>query len=675
MRAVVVLADKGRQIRYAGQEIAGVAAVDARTAEEALGLIDLELEELPAAVDIEAALAPGAPLVYPSFCEKLSAPSSIEGPVIPSLWNRNLRGPFCLLSVFPGAARDAVRDAREGAHGSVASGGEFRTQTQSHSALEPHACVARWLPGPKLEIHLSTQAVLRVAEDAAERWELPVDAVDVVAHYVGGGFGSKAELTPEVILAVMLAREAGAPVRVVLDRREELGVGGSRPEVRYDVGLASDKRGALVGMVMHAKADSGVAVGSSTSAIFRLMYPHVAKDLQDWDIVTHTPPGKPFRGPGGPPSYWALEQSVDEMAFRRGEDPIELRRRWDNNPPRRALYDWAERLDAWRARPEPGTEKGRYRRGVGLAAAGWFCFADPASQVRLACSAAGLTASTACQDMGNGIRTALATAVAGVFGIPPLDVRIEIGSSLSVHGPTSAGSRTTSSVIPAAEQVAREMRDVLVAWAARHFDWDEVHAVPGGLQHSGGTFVAWSALWPDVSDRTLVAQRKRDEGGFLVPFAVDDMVVSKYLSGAVQVTEVEVDTRLGRIQVRRVWGGYGVGRRIVPKLAESQAEGGIIQGIGYALYEERRTDRRSGSLLTGSLDDYRIPGLGDVPEIHVHFVDGGFEHVSGAQVGLGELVTLAPAASIGNAVFSATGWRPRALPLRPDRVLAGLRES
>jgi len=681
VRAVVTLTGKGRLVRYAGQELAAVAAIDARAAAAALALIEVDLEVLPAAVDMTSALAPGAPAVYSSFCDRWSAPSSIEGPVIPACWHGNLRGPFCLLSVFPGTARDAVRDAREGAHGSVLAAGDFNTQTQAHTALEPHACVAHWNAdadggaGPRLTLHLSTQAVLRVAEDAAERWSLPQASVDVQAHYVGGGFGSKAELTPEVIAAVELSKEAGAPVRVVLDRREELQVGGSRPEVRFELALASNDRGAMTGMVMHARADSGVAVGSSTSAIFRLMYPHHAKDLEDWDVVTNTPPGKPFRGPGGPPSYWALEQCVDEMAWRRGEDPIALRRRWDNNPPRLALYDWAAALDVWRERPVTGAENGRYRRGVGVAAAGWFCFADPASEVRVSCTPDGLSASTACQDMGNGIRTAIAVAVSNVFGIDPLAVRLEIGSSLSVHGPTSAGSRTTSSVIPAAEDAATQMRDALVEWAARHFDWENVRAVPGGIEHGSSptpSFVPWGKLWPEATDLSIVAQRKRDECGFLVPFAVDDMVVSKYLSGAVQITEVVVDVRLGRIEVKRIWGGYGIGRRIVPHLARSQAEGGIIQGIGYALYEERRTDSRSGSLLTGSLDDYRLAGIGDIPEINVHFVDGGFEHVTGQQVGLGELVTLAPAASIGNAVFNATGWRPHDLPIRPDRVVRGV---
>ena len=149
--------------------------------------------------------------------------------------------------------------------------------------------------------------------------------------------------------------------------------------------------------------------------------------------------------------------------------------------------------------------------------------------------------------------------------------------------------------------------------------------------------------------------------------------VERAVAASLQVIEVEIDTRLGRIWVPRTWAGYGVGRIVAPTLAHSQATGGIVQGISYALYEERRLDPHQGFLLTAGLEDYRVMGIGDVGEIHVHFDETGYEKVRGRQVGLAELVTLAPAAAIGNAVFDATGWRPYELPLRPDRVLQGVR--
>jgi xanthine dehydrogenase YagR molybdenum-binding subunit len=284
----------------------------------------------------------------------------------------------------------------------------------------------------------------------------------------------------------------------------------------------------------------------------------------------------------------------------------------------------------------------------------------------------GVTAATASQDMGNGTRTAIAYAVAGVLGVPPSEIAVRVGDSRDVHGPMSAGSRTTSSVVPAAEEATRALRGALTDFAIKHFRLVDARAVDGGIAHASGR-LSWREVLQVAPKQSFVGRRRRDKGGYLLPFSVGGLSVSKYLSGGVQVTEVEVDTRLGRVRVRRVWGGYGVGRIVVPELARSQAQGGIIQGLSYALYEERRIDHRRGDLLTGGLEDYRIIGIGDVPEIEIHFVEDGFDNVTGHAVGLGELVCLAPAASVANAVFHATGWRPRELPLRPDRVMAGVR--
>jgi xanthine dehydrogenase YagR molybdenum-binding subunit len=671
VKAAVPLARAGGRVRYAHQEIAAVAAVDEDAAREGLRRIAVEYDLGRPVTTIEDALAPGAPLVYDGFGAQRTAPSAIEGPKLPVLsWEKNLRGPFFLMSCRPGAARRAVARAEDGADGALLVDATFTTQHQTHTPLEPHACIAGWDDAGRLTLHMSTQAVSRMAADAASRFSLAKGAVEVRADYVGGGFGSKADLTMDAIAAVELARAAKAPVRVVLDRREELQVGGVRPAVSARVQVVVDRDGLARGLVTETKVDSGVAVGSSTSSLFRLMYPRVPKSLEDWDVLTNTPPGKPFRGPGGPPTFFALEQILDEVAHRRSEDPIATRRRWDDNPPRRALYDWAEKLPLWSAR-RAGADAGRYRRGVGLAAAGWLCFADPESRVQIDASARGLVVSTAAQDMGNGTRSSLAHSVARVFGVEPQSIDVRVGSSRAVHGPTSAGSRTTASLAPAAQAAAEKMRDALVAFAAKKLGLAHAKPGDGGIAHDGGV-LPWPDVWALAPERTIVAKRPRDRGGYLLPIAVGETAVSKHLSGAVQVTEVEVDTWLGKVRVLRASIGLGVGRIVVPPLARSQVRGAVVQGIGFALYEERRLDRATGVLLTANLEDYRVCGIGDAPEIDVHFDEGGFEHVPGSQVGLGELATLPCAASIANAVFDATGWRPYALPLRVDRVLAGL---
>jgi len=365
-------------------------------------------------------------------------------------------------------------------------------------------------------------------------------------------------------------------------------------------------------------------------------------------VVTNNPPGSPFRGPGGPPLAWALEQTVDELAGRLGEDPIALRRRWDGNPKRRALYDWAASLPVWATRPAPGSQTGRFRRGVGVAASNWIYVLDSGTEVELTVEDGVVVARCTVQDMGTGVRSVIHGVVCEGLGLPAERVRVEIGRSGAAHGPTSGGSRTTASVGPAAHDAAVRLRAAL--------------NVPTG------------SVAEHLTDGIrVVGKRRRDRRGYVTPFAVNGLSVGRGLTGALHVTEVEVDTRLGAIRATRVWAGIATGHIYNERLASSQCEGSVIQGIGFALYEQRHTDPATGIVLTDNLEDYRIPGIGDVPEIEVHFHQDGWDHVAGAGVGLGEVATIGVAASVGNAVRSATGWAPRDLPIRPNRLLEGIR--
>ncbi|MGH9176788.1 MAG: molybdopterin-dependent oxidoreductase, partial [Vicinamibacterales bacterium] len=275
-----------REVRYAGQEIAAVAAVDGVTADEALRRIEIEYERLPRVLASIEARALDAPPVYPWRSRLQPKAHANEGPVIPMLWRGNLRGPFRLFSTRARQARLALDRARS-TNGWTVIDDTWHTQAQSHTCLEPHACVASW-QDRQLTVHASTQAVTRLADDIAHRWNLDRGSVRVLAPYVGGAFGSKAELGPEIVAAVELSRAALAPVAVVLDRREELTVGGSRPEEELHLGMAVSPEGSLSATMLRAYGNAGVAIGNVTSMIFRIMYPHGPKDLRDWDVLTHT---------------------------------------------------------------------------------------------------------------------------------------------------------------------------------------------------------------------------------------------------------------------------------------------------------------------------------------------------------------------------------------------------
>jgi xanthine dehydrogenase YagR molybdenum-binding subunit len=669
--ACVSLLGPDKTLRYAGQEIAAVAASDGKTARAALAAIEVRYEPLPAAIGMSAARLADAPVVFSGLRKN---PANIaEGPLLPSFWKRNLRGPSAALSDKPRKARRMLEAARTASDPLLVQA-TWRTDAQSHTAFEPHAAVARF-DGQKLTLHASTQAAAQLAKSIAQRFALAPEGVRVIADHVGGGFGAKVGLRPETIAAVELARVAKAPVRVVLDRAEELSVTGYRPGCELALGLLAGGDGALKALSITALADTGAGVNSTVAALARLIYPAEAKELVDYDVVSNLPPGAPFRGPGGPVLCFALEQAVDEAAARLGIDPVALRRRWDPDVHRQRLYAWAADLDTWRRRPASGSERGRFRRGIGVAAAHWLYFWQPGCAVELSVKDGRLIAGTAVQDIGQGIRSVLAETVARAFRLAPQDVAVLIGDSSLPEGPLSGGSRTTATVVPAAMVAADRLQAELRRQSNQPL----------------GDRPDWRAVIAAAPDTTVRALRPADSdkvaAGVLSPLQQAGMMgaVFKWIlrrfahvetglgaPGAVHVAEVEVDTRLGRTRVLRGHSGLAVGRIAAPLLARSQAEGSIIQGVGYALYEHRQVDPASGRVLTAGLEDYRIPGIADTPEIDIHFDEAGFEHVLGGGVGLGEIATLPVAAAIANAVHNATGARPYELPIRPDRLLASL---
>ena len=663
VKAVMTLVASGSIIRFHGQPIAAVAAETLRAARTAAAAIDVDYHLLAPVLGFKGAMARDAPLVYAR--ERGTAPNANEMPMVPSPWKGNVRGPLRLSVLMkPRKSARHIDTARAG-FGNVVEE-QYETHTQLHTCMEPHAAVARWDAADQLTVWLSTQAVSDMAADIAKRWGLKREAVRVIAEHVGGGFGSKAVLHVTASIAIDLAARAHRPVRVTLERHQELALGGLRPANRTDLSVAVAPTGSVEAVRARSYSDAGVAVGNATTAFMRMMYPSAYKSLWDFDVVTTAAPGCPFRGPGGPPAFWALEQTIDQLAVERRQDAIALRRKIDPNPQRQRLYNWATSLTTWSERG-PTPDRGRFRRGVGVASAGWFYLLTTFSEVQLTAHPDGRwVVSTAAQDIGNGTRTVLATAVAEALGIPRRDVEVRIGDSDLVYGPMAAGSRTTASLYPTAIDAAEQVAAALLEVATEQLHLEDARAVPGGISHVSG-FMSWAEAMAVAPKVSAVGRRRRDQGGYA--FGAAGTRVGKGIAGAVQLTEVEVDTRLARVRVIGSHTGIGVGRIVCPPLARSQVEGGVLQGIGYALYEERRLCPVTGRLLTTGLEDYRLLGISDVPSMTVYFDEEGFDHVRGGAVGLAELATVGVAASIGNAVFHATGTRQRTLPLRPDRLV------
>jgi xanthine dehydrogenase YagR molybdenum-binding subunit len=673
--AAISLLGDDRMVRYVGQPIAAVAAKDRKTAVAALAAIGITSERLPSVIGLDAARKPDAPVVFEKSSRKKAGNVS-EGTAAPASWKGNVRGPSSAFSHKAKKARSWMETARETQNPWLVEE-TFRTGTQQHSSLEPHATVARF-DGDRLTVHVSTQAVFHVMELLAKRYKLGHDKIRVIADHVGGGFGSKGALGIETTAAIDLAREARAPVRIAYDRHEELSVTGYRPAAEIRIALLPSERGDLKALSLTAHADTGAAVNSTLAALGRLIYPAEAKELADYDVISNLPPGAPFRGPGGPPMAFALEQAIDEAALRMNVDPIGLRKRWDPNPNRQRLYDWASALEVWRNKRTPASQTGRYRRGVGVATGYWLYLWQPGSKVGLMVEGGRIVASTATQDIGQGSRTVIANTVAHEFGLEPHDIEVRIGDSNLPEGPGAGGSRTTASVIPPTLLAVQKLKAAIERNAKRpplrgsNAPWRELIAASPDL--------SVSAERPEDDKPMLAGIRSPlKEVGFIGTIFgwmmrhFSNIVIGAGVPSSVQVIEVEVDTWLGHVRVLNVHTGIAVGKIAAPALAHSQAAGSVIQGLGYALYEAREVDPRTGDILTGGMEDYRIPGIADTPDIDVHFDQGGFDHVLGGSVGIGEVATVPTSPALANAIRNATGVRLTEIPIRPDRLIAALK--
>ena len=623
---------KGRYplVRFEGQPLAAVAAATALQAEDAARLIAVEYELLPHSTGIDDAQKPGAPLVFDGPVEQ---PGSAGGGGAPrGLPQRgNVRGPQVATRPEGGDVEAAL------AASAVVVDATYRTDVQTHSAMETHGAVAEWREDG-VTIWCSTQGLHSVQNEIATLFQLPKSKVHVICEFTGGGFGAKFGAGNLGVIALHLSRKARAPVRLFLDRRAEHLAVGNRPSSIQHLRLGAGKDGKLLAIDLRARGSAGCAAGAGCAGPAKNLYPAKVVRTSEEDVFLHTGPAAAFRAPGHPQGAFALEQSMDELAARLSLDPLELRERNDAHPARREerrlgaeKFGWA----AARARKPTGT----LRRGAGFAQGLWYNFDGPHSSAEVILHDDGsLECRSAVADIGGGIRTACAQIVAEVLGVRPEDVRVHVGDTSYPEGPPSGGSMTTQLLSPAVRLAAERVREQLQDSDVRK---------PG---------------------RTIrgFAERARDYGGWK-----EDPYTATI--GGAQFAEVEVDIETGIVKVLRVVAIHDCGRPINRLGLESQINGGIIQGISYALHERRVLDARSGRMLNADLEHYRIAGSKDVPVIEAHVLDHFHGRTSTDASGIGEPATVPTSAAIANAIAHATGVRVRELPMTPARVLAALR--
>jgi CO/xanthine dehydrogenase Mo-binding subunit len=556
---------------------------------------------------------------------------------------------------------------------------EYRTQTVLHNSMETHQAVCRW-EGDVLEVYISTQFIWGVRDSVAETLGLPPDKVRVVCEFMGGGFGSKNHPGEYTFVAAELAKRTGRPVRCALTRREENLAAGNRNATiqRLVAGARADGTlTALGGDFVNAVGWSGWSAG--TDGPMRMLYacPNVRTTVYGAKITT--PPMKAFRAPGFVEGTFGLECLLDELAAKLGVDPLELRRHnyadATNDRPfssknlmecyRRAEAHWGRRNEV-RARSH-----GPWKHGVGLASQIWYGGGGPPSYAWIRLGSDGrATVITAMQDIGTGTRTAMAQIAADELGIPLEKVDVVLGDS--ARGPyasISAGSSTTPSMGPAVRQAAHHAKQQILEIAAqRHHLEERVLDIRDGnvVSADGNLSTPVEEVVGLLEDAQLLARGARGPN----PTGMN------VLTFGCHVAEVAVDVETGEVRVEKITAIHDVGRVISPLQASSQVEGGVIQGIGHTLSEERLLDPETGTVLTQTLDAYKMPTIADVPEIVTELVDEPDEHLTNlGSKGLGEPPIVPVAAALANAIRDATGADVRSLPISREEMLRALAEA
>ena len=618
IKAVVLSGDLPRKVRYYGEELAAVAGTSKQACMDALRAIRVEAVPLPHVVKETEAAHPASTRVFPDF-PNLSEPSVREEGDVDAAF----------------------------AKADVTVEGYYTTQVQLHHSLETHGNTVD-AQGDEITVWASTQGVFSVRDGLADSLNIPQNKIRVLSEYMGGGFGSKFGAGIECVLAARLSKAAGAPVRLMLTRFDEALAAGNRPSTFQKVKLAATKDGKLLAYEMESFGTAGFAAGGATgggAGRAKFPSPYIYKvpntRVKQAGVATNAGAGRAFRAPGHPPASFGMESILDELAAKLGMDPVEIRLKNDTSEIRRKEYQIGVERFGWKQKYHPpGSSTDIVRIGVGCAAATWGgggrhsqaeAQINPDGAVEVRCGT---------QDLGTGTRTVIAMVAAEAFGIPPEQITVRIADTSLPPSGSSGGSRTVSSVAPAVYDACTNAID-------------ELKSISGLDDVKGDN---WNTACGKLGVNPLVASGRWQEG------------LSSRGIGGVQFAEVAVDTETGFVKVHKILCVQDGGLIVNYLTATSQVNGGIIQGIGYALYENRVMDAQSGLVLNPNFETYKLPGMLDIPQIEVILLDMPHRGV----IGIGEPVHIPTAAAIANAVANALGVRIDSLPITPDKVLAAL---
>jgi xanthine dehydrogenase YagR molybdenum-binding subunit len=653
-RALYIIRPAGQEMFFAGDEILAIAADTEEHAADVLRAVRVDYEVMPHRVKEEDALAQAA------------QPSTV--------------GPGQHVTVGGQETTDKFDDVAF--QNTTTATGTYGASVICHQCLESHGLVAQW--DEKLEnltVYASTQAVPGTAVQLAKPLNIPATQIKCITHYMGGGFGSKFGPDIQGIAAAQLARKARAPVKLMLDRAEEVTVGGLRPSVKGTVRIGATRDGIFRAFEVDCHGTPGSGTGSTVNfQLLPYVFTHIPFVKRKHQVVRlNTQRGRAMRAPGHPQSCYLTDSAIDDLAARLNMDPMQLRLR--NLPPndpvamqkqplsynaiRHTLYtreiEIARTLSAWdRKWHPPGQGKGVIKHGIGMALHTWGGGGGANNDVRVTIHSDGsVLVRSSTQDLGTANRTVLAIVVAEILGLEPRDITVQIGDSTYGRSTGSGGSTTCPGVSPAALNAAEAVKtNFLMALAT-------------ALGVQANQLVIETRQIRNTADNSVMPWRQAcAKLGMNTAEGTGNWTPGHSLQGVggVQIAEVAVDTETGVVRCTKVVAVQDCGLIINRLGCESQVAGGVIMGVNYALYEERIMDRATGRQVNADMEFYKLGGIQDMPNIVTHMYDMPERGV----IGIGEPPTVSTLAAVGNALFNAIGVRVTQAPFTPERVLDAL---
>ncbi|MGH7993265.1 MAG: xanthine dehydrogenase family protein molybdopterin-binding subunit [Limisphaerales bacterium] len=621
IKAAVVVRDGEFTVRFYGEEIAAVAGTSKQACLDALRAIEVKAEPRnDFAVNENEARKDGAPQVW-------------DGKP----------------NVTPGRSRE--RGNVDQAFGECAAviEGFYTTPVQIHNPMETHGSTVSWADDG-VTAWASTQGISSVRDGLAGALQLDQSKVRVITDFMGGGFGAQFGAGAEGVLAAQLSREAKAPVRLMLTRLDQALAVGNRPSSFQKI-----KMGALADGTLHAfeaenYGTAGIGAGGDSGGggggadiTMPYLYPVPNTRVKQSHVAVNAGSARAFRAPGNPPSSFGMESAMDDLAVKLGMDPLEFRLKNDSNEVRQREYAIGAEKIGWKEKyRKPGSSPGPVKTGIGCAGAAWPAGGPSRStQGEAQINPDGsVEFRLGVQDIGTGTKTVIAVVAAEMLGLTPGQITVKVGDTNFPPGPGSGGSTTCASISPTVYDICQRGLQQLQKQA--------------GIADARGK--NWFAACKKLGVNPLVVHGNWIEG------------LSNRPAYGVQFAEVAVDTETGLVTVKKVVAVHDCGLIIDTLTLESQINGGVIMGMGYALYEERVMDDLSGVMLNPNFETYKLPGMADVPEIQVVLLNMPERGV----IGIGEPATVPTAAAIGNAVANAIGVRVGSLPITPAKVLAAL---